>query len=100
MPYKNPEDRREYMRTYQRMRRAGESKTPRKTLNPADILTAQRVRDILALVLDEVMLWEGDTLQRARCVAYVAAIAIKACETADLEVRIAALETGGNSNEH
>ena len=103
MPYKDPEKRKEYQREWQRMRKAGETGKPSiQTYNPADILTAQRVRDILAKVLNETLAWEGDTLQRARCVAYVAAIAIKACETADLEVRIAALEnTGGNTtNEH
>ena len=95
MPYKDPEQQREYQRQWSRMKRAGESSKPnlkRRTLNPAEILTAQGIRDMLAEVLNEVMEWEGDTLQRARCVGYVAGIAIKAVETADLEQRITELE--------
>ena len=92
MPYKDKEQQREYQREYQRMRRAGENKTPRKTLNHSDILTAEGVRGILSSVLCDVMAWEGDTLQRARCAAYVAGVAIKAIEVCDLEQRITELE--------
>ena len=93
MPYKDPEKQKEYQREWQRMKKAGESGKPSiRTLNPEDVRTAQGIRDMLSEVLAEVQAWKGDTLQRARCIGYIAAIAIKAVETADLESRLAALE--------
>ena len=93
MPYKDKEQQATYQREWQRQRRAGESKPAAgRTLNPEDFKTAQGIRDLLSSVLAEVMAWQGDTLIRARCIGYIAAIAIKAVETADLEQRLNEIE--------
>ena len=92
MPYKDPEKQAEYQREWQRMKKAGDSKTPGRTLNPADIKTAQGMLDTLADVMAEVRATEADPLIRARCIGYLISIGLKCVETADLEARLQKLE--------
>ena len=95
MPYKDPQQRREYQREWQRQRRAGVSGgdcTPSRTLNPDDVKTAKGMLDVLAETISDVQAWEGDTLQRARCMGYLVSIGIKAVETAELAERLDDLE--------
>ena len=102
MPFKNEETRREYMRQYQRQRRAGGtgSITPaRKTLNPEDIQTAQGLLDLLSNVIGEIRDTKADPFIRARCVGYLVSIALRAVEVADLEGRIASLEEQAEGGE-
>ena len=95
MPYQDPEKRRDYQREYKRMRRAGSSQTPGQTLVPLPfrLKTAQ---DVLALIEEQVNAVreepEAGTLEKARTVGYLAGIALKAVEVADLSGRVEALE--------
>ncbi len=94
MPYKDPEKQKAYRREWMRMNRAGESGTPRATLNPAPvrIKTATDILDLLEVTINEVRDADSDVLTKARCVGYLAGIALKAVETADLEKRLIAVE--------
>ena len=92
MPYKDKEKQAAYQREYQRMKRAGESKTLSKTLNPQDIQTAKGLRDLLTEVIAEVRAAQGDVFLKARLVGYLVSIGLKAVETADLEARLQELE--------
>jgi hypothetical protein len=95
MPYKDPEKQRDYQREYKRMQRAGSSQTPGQTLVPLPfrLKTAQ---DVLALIEEQVNAVreepEAGTLEKARAIGYLAGIALKAVEVADLSGRVEALE--------
>src|SRR5215217_5182327 len=95
MPYKDPDKQRDYQREYTRMQRAGSSQTPGQTLVRLSfrLKTAQ---DVLALIEEQVNAVreepEAGTLEKARCIAYLAGIALKAVEVADLSGRVEALE--------
>jgi hypothetical protein len=95
MPYKDPEKQRDYQREYKRMQRAGSSQTPGQTLVPLPfrLKTAQ---DVLTLIEEQVNAVreepEAGTLEKARAVGYLAGIALKAVEVADLSARLEAVE--------
>ncbi|MDI6816314.1 MAG: hypothetical protein QME41_03850 [Actinomycetota bacterium] len=95
MAYKDPEKQRAYQREYKRMKRSGCCLTPSQTLIPMPfrLKTAQ---DILALLAEQVQAVrdeeEAGTLEKARCIGYLAGIALKAVEAADLSARVEALE--------
>jgi len=95
MPYKDPEKRQAYQREYKRMQRAGSSQTPGQTLVPLPfrLKTAQ---DVLALIEEQVNAVreepEAGTLEKARAIGYLAGIALKAVEVADLSGRVEAVE--------
>jgi hypothetical protein len=95
MPYKDAEKQRDYQREYKRMQRAGSGQTPGQTLIPLPfrLKTAQ---DVLALLEEQVNAVreepEAGTLEKARAVGYLASIALKAVEVADLSGRVEALE--------
>lgn len=94
MPYKDPERQKAYLREYQRIRRAG-LQTPGKTELPSTF-RLQTAKDVLNLLQEQINAVRDDaeagTLEKARCIGYLAAIALKAVETANLEARIEALE--------
>ena len=96
MPYKNPDRQLEYKREWARMDRAGECGTPGGTLPvPFRLKTAQ---DVLRLIEEQVVAVRGvpettaGTLERARTIGYLAEIALKAVEIANLAGRVEALE--------
>ena len=95
MPYKDPETRRDYQRDYKRMQRAGSGQTPGQTLLPPSfrLKTAQ---DVLALIEEQVNAVreepDAGTLEKARCTGYLAGIALKAVEVADMSARLEAVE--------
>ena len=95
MPYKDPEQRQAYQREYKRMQRAGSSQTPGQTLVslPFRLKTAY---DVLALLEEQVNAVrdepEAGTLEKARTVGYLAGVALKAVEVADLSGRVEAME--------
>jgi hypothetical protein len=95
VPYKDPEKRQAYQREYKRMQRAGSSQTPGQTLIPTSfrLKTAQ---DVLVLIEEQVNAVreesEAGTLEKARAVGYLAGIALKAVEVADLSARLEAVE--------
>ncbi len=93
MPYADPEKMKEYQRNYQRQKRAGQVKQPEnKPLTVEEIATAAGLRNLLAAVIAEVKASDTDIIIKARCLAYLAGVTLKACETADLEQRITMLE--------
>ena len=101
MPYKDQDKRRAYAREYKRTRSVG-GLTPGKTLLP-ESFKLQTAQDILALLAEQVEAVknaeEAGTLERARCIGYLAGISLKAVETAGLEARIDALEQRINQKE-
>lgn len=100
MPFKDKEKQREYQRTWQRDRRAGVPST-RVQSSTEDIRTAQGMLDVLSLILSELLNAKADLFMKARTIAYVVSVGLKACETAELEKRINVLEdrilSGGNN---
>ena len=95
MPYKDAVQRQAYQREYKRLQRAGSSQTPSQTLVPLPfrLKTAQ---DVLALIEEQVNAVrdesEAGTLEKARTTGYLASIALKAVEVADLSARVEAME--------
>ncbi len=93
MPYKDPERQREFQRSWQREKRAGEVKqTPSRTLNPEDIQTAKGLLGLLSQTIADVQSTGADTLIKARLIGYLVSIGLKAVETAGLESRLSSLE--------
>ena len=95
MPYRDPDRQREYQREYGRMRRAGEAQTPNQTLVPIPF-RLRTAADVLALLGEQVAAVRDDpevgTLERARCIGYLAAVTLKAIEAGDLAARLEAIE--------
>lgn len=102
MSYKDPAKQREYQRQWQRDRRAG---LPSKVQSSTeDIRTAEGMLDILTKLLSQLMKAKVDLFMKARTVAYVVSVGLKATEVAELERRLNILEDkilfGGNGNGH
>ncbi len=95
MPYADPEQSRTYQRTYKRMKRAGDCQTPGQTLLPTDF-RLQTAADVLALVEEQIAEVRNDTeagkLEKARCVGYLAGVALKAIEAGNVAARLEAVE--------
>jgi hypothetical protein len=94
VPYKNPDQRRAYDRERRRFARAGVS-NPSPTRVPPEI----RIRvmaDVLGLLERAVQLAELDEmarpLEQARALGFLAGVAVRAVEAADLAGRVEALE--------
>jgi hypothetical protein len=94
MAYADPDRRRSYQREYQRLRRAGLHQTPSQTQLPLEF-RLETARDVVDLIQDEiaaVLSADVRVLERARTVGYLATIALRAIETADIEARLQAVE--------
>lgn len=95
MPYRDKEKQRAYNREWMRMRRAGESGTPGGTPLPLPF-RLKAAEDVLRLIEEQVNAVREDkeagTLEKARVIGYLASIALKAVEVANLEARIEVLE--------
>ncbi|KAF1083868.1 hypothetical protein SPSYN_03024 [Sporotomaculum syntrophicum] len=95
MPYKDPEKNRAYHREYKRIQRAGGNQTPCQTALPLSfkLKTAQ---DVLNLIAEQIEAVKNDTdagtLEKARCIGYLANTALKAVESVNIESRLAAVE--------
>jgi hypothetical protein len=92
MPYRDPERQREYQREYARLRRVGDGQTP------VPVTFRLRVAaDVVALLEEQVGAVRADTqvgtLERARCIGYLAGVALRAIEAGDLAARLEALES-------
>lgn len=96
MPYKDHEKRRAVVREAARRTRTGDRKPTRKPLPELSELRYQTARDVLALLNEQVAAVEGDdktgTLEKARCIGYLASLLLRAIETGDFAERLAALE--------
>ncbi len=95
MPYRDPDKRRGYDREYKRTARAGGGPTPGQTVVPMPF-RLKTAADVLALLAEQVRAVRDDpeagTLERARCVGYLAGVALKAIEAGDLAARVEAVE--------
>jgi hypothetical protein len=95
MPFKDPERRRSYQAEYRRQQRAGHGERPGRSSLPAPF-RLQTAREVLALLEEQVNAVRADpavkTLERARCLGYLAGIALRAVETGELESRLDSLE--------
>jgi hypothetical protein len=95
MPYKDPQQQREYHREYARLRRTPVCQTPVQTQLPSEfrLKTARDVLELLSEQIDAVRHEPGaGTLEKARVIGYLGGIALRAVETADLADRIEAVE--------
>ncbi len=95
MPYKDPAQRRGYDRDYKRIQRSGGGPTPGQTLVPIPF-RLKTAADVLALLEEQVSAVRDDpeagTLEKARCIGYLAGISLKAIEAGDLAARLEAVE--------
>lgn len=89
MPYKDPARQREYKRRWQQERRHGTRGTPDATL--------ERPQDVLRILDQEIQAVRADprvgAVVRARVMAQLAAIALRAVEAGPLADRLEAIET-------
>ena len=104
MPYKDPLKQKEYQREWQRSQKAGEPLKPlARTLNPAEMRTAEGILNVLSDILSQLLAAKGDLYMKARTITYVASVGLKAVETAELERRLNELEnklsSGGNNGD-
>lgn len=95
MPFRDPEQRRAYQAEYRRSRRAGRAETPARVELPVPY-RVQTAREILGLLEEQINAVRMDpnleTIQRARCIATLAGVALRAVESGQLEERLDALE--------
>jgi len=96
MPYKDQEKRRASVREAVRRHQATASKPKPKPLPALQELQYATARDVLALLNDQISAVDGDTeagtLEKARCIGYLASLLLRAIETGDIAERLAALE--------
>jgi hypothetical protein len=95
MPYADPDRARTYQRDYRRLRRAGETcTTPSTSAIPVAfrLQTSQDVIDLLQGQVAAVLGSKADAITKARTVAYVASVSLRAIESGNLAARIEALE--------
>jgi hypothetical protein len=96
MPYRDSERRRDYQREYRRTRRAGDGCTTPCTTPVPLAFRLQTAADVIDLIEDQVKAVRAEkgagTLEKARVVGYLAAIALKAIEAGDMAARVEALE--------
>lgn len=95
MPYADAETARTYQREYRRTQRAGECTTPSTTL-PAEF-RLRKASDVMTLLDEQIAAvrdeTEAGTLEKARCVGYLAGIALKAIDAGDMAARVESLES-------
>jgi hypothetical protein len=96
MPYADQDTAREYQRDYRRMQRAGDCTIPSTARLPAEF-RLRRAADVIALLEEQIDAvraeTEAGTLEKARCIGYLASVALKAIEAGDVAVRLEALES-------
>lgn len=96
MPYSNPDRARTYFRNYRRLRRAGECSTPCSTPLPLEF-RLDTANDVIALIENQVEAVLNDeaagTLEKARCIGFLAGVSLKAIEAGNIAGRLEALET-------
>lgn len=95
MPYRDPEQRRQYLRGYMRARRAGDVIPRVKPALPGG-LRATTATDVVRILVGQVEAVRRarrlGVVERARTVAYLASVLLRAIETADLAKRLEDLE--------
>src|SRR5204862_3786292 len=95
MPYKDPTTQRDYQREYARMRRSGDCRTPRQTQVPHEF-RLKTAADVVAVLEEQVAAVRDDeragTLEKARCIASVSNVALRAIEAGEIAARVDAIE--------
>ena len=95
MPYKSPDKQRQAKAESARRTRAAKRGTCVEPTIPVTV-RLQTARDVLALIEDELANVRGDgrlkSAERARTVGYLASIALRAVEQADLAARVESIE--------
>lgn len=96
MPYRNHDNARQYQREYRRLRRGGDTCTTPCTAPlplPFRLKTAADVLNLLGEQIQAVQAEpEASTLDKARCVGYLASVALKAIDAGNVVARLEALE--------
>ena len=96
MPIKDPDKRRAYDRDRKRSKRFSNPTLSPTLLDLCAEYREVKAADILAMVAEQLLLVREDeslkSTDRARCIAYVAGVALKAIESANLAGRIEELE--------
>jgi hypothetical protein len=96
MPFSDLNRARDYQREYRRTRRAGDNCTTPCTTPVPSAFRLKTAADVIELLEEQVAAvrieQEAGTLEKARVVGYLAAIALKAIETGNLAVRLEMLE--------
>lgn len=101
MPIKDPDRRREYAKDYGRIRRArqsGHQTLPAPGSAPLPLeYRLKTAADVLALLGEQIGAVRSDpdvsTLERARCIGGLAAVALRAIESGDMAARLESLES-------
>lgn len=97
MPIKDPDQRRAYDRDRKRITRSGDGPTLSPTLLglPSEYRLT-KAKDILAILTEQIEQVRFDedvkSTERARCVAYVCGVALKAIEAGEVAKRLEELE--------
>lgn len=96
MPYADREQARKYFREYRRLRRGGDTcSTPVHPACSAEF-RLEVAGDVIALLENQIQeVLEADdvgTLEKARCLGYLAAISLRAIEFGNLAARLEAVE--------
>jgi hypothetical protein len=96
MPYKNPDRQRAAKSEHARRKRAGGVGPKRGTLLLSGDVRIATARDVLGVIEGQVaaVLDDGElgTAERARTIATLSGVALRAIEAADLAARVEALE--------
>src|SRR5262249_46897135 len=96
MPFRDRDKARKYQRDYRRMERAGQGCTSGCTSPVPVAVRLQTAADVLELLAEQVEAVRADkkakTLEKARTIGYLAAIALRAIEAGNLAARIEMLE--------
>jgi hypothetical protein len=95
LPYRDKNKQRDYQREYKRNKRRGSTTPPGSVDLPASfrLRTAQ---DLVDIIEQQIAAVQGDptarTLDKARCVASLISVALRALDQRDLTLRVEALE--------
>jgi hypothetical protein len=96
MPYADPGRARDYQRDYRRLRRSGDVCTTPCTTQVPRPFRLRTARDVIDLLQEQVAAVrdapEAGPLEKARCLAYLAGVALKAIEAGNLAARVEMLE--------
>lgn len=96
MPFSDPGKARDYQREYRRTRRAGDDCTTPGTSSLPLAFRLQTAADVLDLLAEQVEAVRSEkdagTLEKARTVGYLSAIALRAIEAGDMAAQLEALE--------
>lgn len=96
MPYADPNRARAYFREYRRTRRGGDACSTPVHPTVSVEFRLETAGDVIALIENQVQAVLDDTdassLEKARCIGYLASVSLKAIECGNLAARLEAME--------